>query len=272
MSRFDFPLPEGAEVLDATGKGNTSNVTLLIRQGSQRFILKIYRCRRSRVREALRSQSHRFIEGKRGAGARERCETEKLSLGLWLREGFAVVRPLDRPIPQGIRHPALWLEYCPHPTVQSVLRDPSIAPERKEATVRLLAASAAARHRRAMDLHEPLLIHEHGTANHFFTDGKRIITYDLENGFQADMPVIEAVTQEVASLVKSLIRDAGPPADEMLRAFTTGYSDRPLLEAVLDHALKGSSPLRRFRRWYDRRKRPATGKTAALERLAAVLE
>jgi hypothetical protein len=272
MSRTNLQLPDGVEVLEATGKGNTSNVTLLVRDGSDRFVLKIYRHRRSRLREALRSVSHRFLEQKRGASARARCETERVGLALWHREGFDVVRALNRPIPAWVRHPALWLEYCPFPTVQDLVRNPSELLEAKQRLVRRFAAALARRHARAVELREPLLLHEHGTLNHFFVSGDRIIAFDLENGFRASMPVLEAVSQELSSLARALIRDAGADADSLLAALAAGYADRELLRRALEHALSGPGLARRLRRWHQPRRPAGGGKIAAARRLLEALQ
>ena len=54
---------------------------------AQEVFLKVYRARRSRLREALKDFSERVLEGKRGARATIRCATERINTdpyGSWI--------------------------------------------------------------------------------------------------------------------------------------------------------------------------------------------
>lgn len=268
----DVPLPAGAEILEASGWRGTGNVLLLYRDAKPPAVLKIYRVRRSRTREMLRGISHRWLEGKRGASARARRDTEWWSLKVWLREGFDAVRPLEWPAPDGLEQfPVLWIEYVRAPTLQSVLRDGTLPLPRKIEHLGQLAASSCRRHQRAFELNEVLLIQEHAVMNHVLVEHGRLVTFDLENGFRPGFPMLEAAAQELAGYTRSLLqcaenRDTGA----LLKAWVDGYGDRSLLRSIVDHAVGGTSLLRRVKRLQDS-KRGESSKTAAVERLRGLL-
>jgi hypothetical protein len=239
-------LPPGAEILCADGRGGTGNITLVFRGEDPPRVLKIYRIRRSRFREALGGFAHRFIEGKCGVSPAVRCETERLAIALWAREGFAVVPRLDLPPPAEVRAPCNWLAFVAAPTLQDVLADPAIPAAAKAEQVRRLAAECARRHRRALELNEPLLLHERGHVGHVFAEGDRLVFFDLENGFRAGYPPLRAIARELAGTARSILRADPAHAELLLAAFAAGYPDRDLLERAVREGQRGM-PLARQR-------------------------
>jgi hypothetical protein len=260
------PLPPGAELLQAGGKLASGNILLLFREPEPACVLKLYRFRRSRFRERCKDFAQRVLEGKRGATAKARHDTEAAGVRCWMREGFDVVRPVDRPRPDGIKPPAAWFEYCDAPRLDEVLCDDAVDQGRKAVLARELAAVCAGRHRRAVELREPLLVHEHGNVNHVFVDGDRLVFFDLENGFRPGFPIVEALAQEVAGFLRSIVKFGGASSDELLKEFVAGYTDQDLLRRVLEHAVESRSLVRRLKRWHDRRKRGDMSKTRIMER------
>ncbi len=235
-------LPPGAEVLCADGRGGTGNVTLVFRGEHPPRVLKIYRTRRSAVHEALGGLAHRFLEGKRGASPAARCETERLAIACWEREGFPVVPRLDLPPPPDLGAPCNWLAYVDAPTLQQVLRRPPPGAD-PAALVTQLGADCARRHRRALEKNEPLLVHERGLAGHVFVTAGALVWFDLENGFQPGYPLRRALARELAGLARSLRRDAPGQAADLLAALARGYGDRALLQELAqatDHGLPTS--------------------------------
>jgi len=74
------------------------------------------------------------------------------------------------------------------------------------------------RHTRAMELNEPLLVHEHGHIKHFFVQGDRLIAFDLEHGFKPGYPIIKAVARELSGIAYSLVRSDETVAEQFLGA------------------------------------------------------
>ena len=271
MTTPSMALPEGAEILEASGKGGTGNVLYRVPDGGELFVLKVYRYRRSRTREVMRTLSHLLIEGKRGAGPKARCQTERESLELWAREGFRVVKPLNRALPSGLVHPATWLPYRPSPILSDVIRDNTVELTRKTKLIKTLGRDMSARHHRAGERNEPLLIHEHGNINHFFVEDDHLIAFDLENGFRKGYPILEAIAQEIAGVARSIVRADPAHADDLLKAWIDGCTHRDLLREATRHAVHGKGPARKIKRWHDRRTRPGKAKTDVMERLLGLM-
>lgn len=260
------------ETLQAGGRGGTGNVLYCFRSDHPPVVLKVYRPRRSRIREFLKDVSERLLEGKRGATAARRCATERLSIDLWAGGGFDVVQRLERPQPSGLTFPALWLAHYSAPRLSDVLTDRRHPMAAKLSLVELLGASLSRRHTRAVELREPLLVHEHGNIKHFFVEGERLVAFDLEHGYRSGYPVIKAVAREIAGIACSLVRADAAAADQFLRALVAGYTNKPLLEQAVRETVHGGGLIGAIRRWRERRRPGNFTKTRVADRFAALLE
>jgi hypothetical protein len=263
--------PPGAEVLQAGGRGGTGNFLYLFRNETPPVVLKVYRYRRSRLREFLKDFSERVLEGKRGATAAIRCATEKLSLDLWAREGFDVIQRIECPLPAGVASPALWLTYYEATNLGEVLADPGRGLEAKLPLCEKLGASLSRRHTRAVELQEPLLIHEHGNVKHFLVLENRLIAFDLEHGFKPGFPLIEAITRELAGVAQSLARADLADADRFLSAFVAGYTNKNLLKQAIQQSSCGGGLAGKIQRWRERQRDSKHGKARVMEELGKML-
>jgi hypothetical protein len=263
--------PAGAEVLQAGGRGGTGNVLYFFPREQPPLVLKVYRPRRSRWREFWKDISERALEGKRGATAAVRCATERLNLDLWAREGFDAIRRVERPLPAGVRMPALWLAYCEAPVLSKVLADPGGPLEGKLRWVELLGQSLSRRHSRAVELDEPLLAHEHGQIKHFFAQGTRLVAFDMEHGYKPGYPVVRAIARELAGIACSLARADYSAGDQFLRVFAASYTNRALAKEAVREATRGGGLAGRIRRRHDRKDGSGDHKTGTMERLEAWL-
>jgi tRNA A-37 threonylcarbamoyl transferase component Bud32 len=266
-----FQPPPHAELLQAGGRNQTGNILYLFHDAPGPRVLKLYRTRRSALREFLKDCSSRRLEGKRGATARARAETEQKCLALWNAEGFAAPRVLDLPLPAGVAPPALWMEFCPGVILADALAEPNRGLSEKQDLLRRVGADFAGRHRRALALREPLLIQEHATTRHLIVQPERLVTFDLENGFRPGFPLREALVQELAGFLRPLIRQAGDSADLLLNAFVAGYAERDRLRELTAYAVKGRGWSRRLKRWHDQRRRAVWPKTEVMQRLRQTL-
>lgn len=238
---------------------------------SQLRVQKIYRSRRGRFRETLAAISHRFFEGKRGVRPAQRWETERTALTLWRREGFDVPRLVAAPsCADAVDGPCLWLEYLEGPRLFELLHDATVPGARKAELVRELASAQQQRHRRALELNEPLLLHEHPTTKHVLLVDERLVTIDLEGGYRPGYPVLFGVAQELAGFVRSVWTGAAPCFEEPLPlAYLEGYAD-PSLLADACRAWTTLGPWRWFRR-SDQRRRGTRSKYSLMDQLSRYL-
>ncbi|RMG10238.1 MAG: hypothetical protein D6731_17820 [Planctomycetota bacterium] len=270
-------VPAEFSLLNMPGRDGAGNLVLATGEGEARRVLKLYRQRRGgRGRRLWTKLSNWAFEGKRGESPSARRETERLSLLLWRREGFGVCALLpEQPAPPWAGDtPYLWLEYVSGRTLFDALLDAELPAARKREAVERLARADRARHARAFDLGEPLLVQEHATVKHtWWADDDRLLTLDLENGYQPDYPLDDAIGQEVVGLLRSLwwfeededcLRPGGLP-----RAYVDAYEDAEQLRRAVRGLLGGS--LRWLAKRFGDRRRRARPKTAVAERLAALL-
>ncbi|HBP17966.1 MAG TPA: hypothetical protein DEA08_09250 [Planctomycetes bacterium] len=216
-------------------------------------VLKVYRGRRGALKDALTSFSGQVFEGKRPVDPAARRETERRSLEIWAREGFSVPRLFGEAPPEWVEGPSLWLELTPGPRLSDVLQDPGVSMARKVRLARALARETHARHRRALELNEPLLLPEHPTTKHVLVQAdERLVTIDFEGGYDSGYPVLFALAQELAGVLRSI-----PPIETRAGLgdrFLDAYGDEDLLESACA-AYFSMQPARALRRLSDRVRR-----------------
>lgn len=216
-------------------------------------VLKVYRGRRGALRDALSSFSGQVFEGKRAVDPAARRETERRSLQIWAREGFSVPALLEGPAPDWADGPVLWLEFTPGQRLSEVLQDQAVPMARKARLVRTLARETHARHVRALERQEPLLLPEHPTTKHVLVQqDERLVTIDFEGGYGPNYPVLFAVAQELAGVLRSI-----PPIETRAGLgdrFLDAYGDEPLLASACA-AYFSWYPSRALRRLSDRVRR-----------------
>lgn len=250
MKAFES-LPPNAIVLSGRpeGRGNF----LLRVEGEVPRVLKVYRGRRGLLKDALTSFSGQVFEGKRPVDPAARRETERRSLQIWAREGFSAPRLLDEAPPAWIDAPSLWLEFTPGRRLSDVLQDSAVPMGRKARLVRAMARETYARHRRALELNEPLLLPEHPTTKHVLVQqDERLVTIDFEGGYGASYCVLFALAQELAGLLRSI-----PPIETRAGLgdrFLDAYGDEDLLRSACE-AYFSLQPARALRRLSDRVRR-----------------
>ena len=262
--------PAGLSTLQAGGGHGLGNALYL--DSAAGALLKVYRSRRVGAeawREGLRSFGHRVFEGKRGTGAAERAATEEECLKLWRAEGCDVPALLDRPIPEEITEPALWLEYCPGPTLDRALNE---EPESDVRWIERLAEAHAARHRRALELKNALLLQEHATIVHTLVSGDRLVTIDFENGYRPTFPTDIAITHELAGTLRSFFRRVTGGGDAPFERFVEAYPEREQLREAALRGVEGGSVAARLKRWRDRRRRNRPSKVEVLARVVEHLQ
>lgn len=254
----------GLRVLQGGGRQGRSggNVLLLDDTPGREALLKVYRRRGSSWREVSRRFSYRVLERKRGVTAEERCAVERAHLALWRARGFDVpelIDMTDRPLPPGVpRESALWMEYCPGPTLRRFLRDGTAPFAEREKAVERYGADLGARQGAALESGDRGLVMKHATTKHVLLHAGRQVSFDLEAAYAPGVPLLDALADELGAGARSLLA-ASPPEDwdALGEAFLRGYRRRGQLAEIADFGLRRGGISRAVRRLADRwRRRP----------------
>lgn len=268
MSPIDPRDLPGARVLRESGRGGKGN--LLLRVGED-AVLKLYRRRRSALREEAGEWAARVFHRKRGVSVGARHEMERRALETWSRHGFDVLRTLDRPLPEGIPGPGLWFEYCPGRLLFDLFQNPTVSWDEKRRLLIRLGGEFDRRHGLALSTGERLLVHEKGTVKHVFVQGDRLVTFDFEGGFGPRFPLIEALAEELSGYLRSLAQGLGDRFDDGMKALIEGYASVDRLREIAQWGVSGWSLYRWLKRVQDPWRRSVHGKTEVLRRLLIVL-
>ncbi|MDF1660768.1 MAG: phosphotransferase [Planctomycetota bacterium] len=264
------PVPENMTMIPSHWlKKRAGNVIFKIQEGGETTIAKVYLPRKNLWREHWKRVSHRFFECKRGVTPTARCETEALALKLWSENGFRVPQVVESLEQFHIQFaPMLLMEFIEGETLHHFLTSPRPREAQKLDAVEALGALHGRRHKRALELKEPLLIQEHSTTKHILMNDSELITFDLEHGFANSYPVLSAMTEELSSTTRSLIRDL-PNNPEVLKRYVAGYAGTDLLRQICAEFF--SMKLRRIiKRKADRSRRNCFSKTEGMLQLQSI--
>ena len=122
-----------------------------------------------------------------------------------------------------------------------------------------------------MQEHDVRFVHEHASILHVLVHGERLVSFDLEGAWRGRASLDPLLADELAAVVRSILKVAGDRADALLRAFGAAYGDDGRLRALIDRGLTGG-PLRRLKRLRGSARRAVQGKISkseALRRLRA---
>jgi len=249
----------GLRVLQDGGRDDRQggNLLLLDDTPGREGLLKVYRRRGSATREAFKWFSYRVIERKRGVTGRERCAIERHHLALWRECGFDVPALLPRPLPEGFTaDTALWMEYCPGPLLYNFSCEQGVPLAQRRDAVARFARVLGERQALALAREDRGLVMKHATIKHAILFGDRQVGFDLEGAYADSWPMLDALADELAANLRSLLRVSREhERDEMGAAFLEGYGRRDQLAAIADFGIRRGGLNRGVRRWADRRRR-----------------
>jgi tRNA A-37 threonylcarbamoyl transferase component Bud32 len=253
--------------------GDRGNRLLLVGEGRDARVVKIFRRRCSALRELLGEMAARIVHRKRGVDVRSRYETELRSVEIWAQNSFDVPATFDLPPPPGADGPAIWYEYVAGPRLSDVLADEGVARETKEDLLRRFASQMDRRHALALERREPLLVHEDGAVKHVLVCGDRMVTFDFEGGYGPRFCLEEAMADEVSAALHSIAKATGDLFADALTVFAESYGNRERLRRIAGRAVSGMRVRRLFKRFADRLRRGRdSGKVALMRRLQTLLE
>lgn len=265
---------EAWTVLQRGGSHGGGNQLFVTGEPGRSALLKLYRRRGPRWKETLKRLGAGLLEQRRGVTAAERCALERECLTLWKEHGFDVPALLDRPLPDGVeRRTASWIEYCPGRLLSAVVADSHVSLEAKLRLVDRLAAVAGRRHALALARRDPRFVIENASIKHVIVSDERLVHIDLENAFHRRVDLLDALSREVSTTLRSLCRHAPGDFEALATRFVRAHPDPGLLRRAALHGALGRAPTLRLRRWRDRRGRaPGTAKADMLCWLLEALE
>jgi tRNA A-37 threonylcarbamoyl transferase component Bud32 len=231
-----------ATLLARSRRGDGRHRVVSARLGGRDVVLKLYGRKRAALPTLARAFGHRYLVAKTGLGPRIRRATEARLLALWRAHGCDVPEVLDVALPEPIDQPYLVLERIEGPTLETLLRDPSVPRESLEADLRRFAADWARRHALAERLGEPGLVHAHPGFAHLIASGGRLVAFDFEYAYTDPRRVARLVSVEIGGFVASLRRASGARFESLLRALVSGYPDRERLARAVRDASAGRFP------------------------------
>lgn len=271
MSR-EIPEIAGASVLELSDPSGHCNLTVRVGDGENAKVLKIFRRRRSALREVLGEACARILHRKRGVDVASRYRSELRSVEVWKSHGFDVLKRFDDPIPGGAGPYAIWYEYVPGRLFSEFLADEQIEWPEKAKLLKRHAATMSHRHGTAIERREPLLVHEFGRVKHVLLHNDRMIMFDFEQVFGPRFNIWEAMTDEVAALLRSLAKVMGQRFRDAVEAVAEGYVAKDRLIRLARRGVSGWSPRRLAKRWISAFRVSDRAKIQALRRLLDVLE
>lgn len=234
----------GVQVLDSSHGRQT---ILKVETPGGPVVVKRFLRKRRWLRQEMMQLGCWTFAGKSNSWPRGRRRTEAECMALWQRHGFDVFRIRDVAVAVEVREPHLILEFCPGRTLYEILEDPAVSEEEKRGLLERFSSQWGERHRKALDLMEPRLLHEHGSFRHVFVSGPRLITFDLEMAWVRRRLTPHLVGREVAAFFRSLGRAShGDRFEKRLQAVVEAYPHPDLLRTVVQDALGPSSPVRRI--------------------------
>ena len=226
------------EVISESRRGDGHHKLLKVAGGNAVQAVKQYGRKRSQFRVLLRSIGNLTYAGKSSILIAERMRTEAATLELWTREGIDVPRLIPREDAlNGVRDPALILEWISGPSLLERFEDPELPLESKLDLMRRFTAIWCHRHDRAIALNEPRLIYEHPTFAHVLLSGDRFVHIDFEIVFTSQRRLERQRQREILGFIRSLAKvEPAEHIDPLIRAFAESYESRDRLQRLVREA------------------------------------
>lgn len=214
-------------------------------------VLKVYTGNRHPLLHVKKTLGNRVLTGRTSHMPRARRDYEVACVALWARHGFGVfgMHPevVFDDLPAGTY---MLYDYTEGTPFREHFRDESLPLATRLATWRRFLPEWHRRHRLAIDLSEPRLIHENGDCKHVLiqADG-RFVSFDFEVGFRSRQ-ARDLVGREILAYLRSFGRAMSLAlADELV----AHYPEPELLWSAWEHAFRNGNPLVRAGRALDYR-------------------
>lgn len=216
-------------------------------------VLKIYFGNRNPLLHVKKTFGNLVITGRTSHMPRARCRQEIDCVRIWEKHGFRTfgIRPdvIFEDLPRG---GYMLFNYVPGVHFKQYFPDESIPLEERLATWRRWLPEWHRRHRLAVELVEPRLIHENGDKKHVMLWEDDFVNFDFEICFRS-RDIRDLVGREMLAYLRSLGSFGDEMYDRMMNEVMDVYPDKSLLMEAWIHAYRNRNPVVRFFRWLDRK-------------------
>jgi len=219
-------------------------------------VLKVYFGNRHPALHWKKTFGNLVFTGRTSHMPRARCRTEIESIQLWEQHGFRCFGMYPEVVFEDLPAGGYMLfEYVPGVHFKTYFRDESIPLQERLATWRRWLPEWHRRHKLAIELRDPRLIHENGDVKHVMLWQGGFVNFDFEVCFRShDLP--DLVGREMLAYLRFLGKAFGPELyDVMMDETVRHYPDKALLMQGWAHAMHNHNPFVRFFRMLDRKLR-----------------
>jgi len=243
------------ELLASSPRGDGRHCVLRIEHDGRPLVVKLYGRKRDAFKDKLRDLGHRWIVGKTGMEPATRMRTERETIELWHRHGFAVPKIVDVELPAETPPLRLVYEFVQGKIALGWFASGQIELAEKIRRLEGLARGWSRRHDLAIELSEPRLVQAHATLDHVILvpgnpgDGSSMdfqdlfVTFDFEVAWARSSVLPRLVSLELAQHLDSLVRRAPRwHVEALFDAFARAYPDRERLERLPDDVRRGRLP------------------------------
>ena len=224
-------------------------------------VLKIYFGNRNPLLHWKKSFGNLFITGRTGHLPRTRCKVEVECVNLWEKHGFTCFKMYPEvkfsDVPEG---GYMLFDYVPGIHFRTYFRDESVPLEERMETWKTWLPIWARRHKLAVELGEPRLIHENGDMKHVMLWKGDFVNFDFEIVFRSK-DIRDLVGREMLAYMRSIGKAFGDEMyDLMMDGIIKWYPDKAMLMEAYIHGIENRNPVMRFFRRLDRMFRSANKK------------
>lgn len=243
-------------------------------------VLKVYIGSRGTLGRIYKSFANVVLYGQTSYLARTRKRIEHECLALWAEHGFrtfGVYEDVDVKAPQAPAGYWLLLEYLDRIKIDAYVSD-----EKRDLDDRLqiwhkFLGEFGKRHKLAIELREPRLVHENGDGKHvMILDDGELLWFDFEMVYRSKSGVAQHVAHEIIQFLWQILKKCEPQtAERLLNEAVAHYPDRERLEDAWRYFLKSPNIVMRAARAIDMRRKRArkpTSKYNVARRLKEALE
>jgi hypothetical protein len=224
-------------------------------------VLKIYFGNRNPLLHWKKSFGNLFITGRTGHLPRTRCKVEVDCVNLWEKHGFPCFKMYPEvkfsDVPEG---GYMLFDYVPGIHFRTYFRDETVSLEERMETWEKWLPIWHRRHKIAVELTEPRLIHENGDMKHVMLWKGDFVNFDFEITFRSK-DIRDLVGREMLAYMRSIGKAFGDEMyDRMMDGIIKWYPDKALLMEAYIHGIENRNPVMRFFRLLDRTFRSANKK------------
>jgi len=219
-------------------------------------ILKVYYGSKTIFETLQKSFGNVVLQGQTSYMPKTRCHIERSCMELWAKHGFPTFEIYDVEVraPGCVPGGYLLMEYVEAPELLDFLVDDSVSLDARFEVYRKWLPEWSRRHDLAIELREPLLVHENGDGGHVMLRDGQFIWFDFEMVYRSRSAVPMHVAHELAQYTWHVYKSIPEPMRaRFLKETVEGYPNRERLLSAYDYFHKHPNLFLRAARALDRR-------------------